>query len=209
MLHTTALPDLMWAAARAGQPALAKSAARRLAQSTRASGTPFALGIEARTRAVLAEAVGTEGTEGTGVEEAYAAAVSHLREARAGIHLARAQQLYGEWLWAQRRRREARERLRTACTLFDSIGATAFARRAGAELEATGEHIRREPAAADALTPQEAWIARLAAEGASNPEIADQLYVSRRAVEAHLTKIYAKRGVGTSTRLAHHMLLGG
>ncbi|MEU6577295.1 LuxR family transcriptional regulator [Streptomyces sp. NPDC046805] len=205
-VSTAALPDLVEAAARAAQPDLAESAALRLAESTRASGTPFALGIDARTRAVLAEAAGAEASE---VEEAYAAAVGHLRETRAVVHLARAHLLYGEWLRRQRRRREARERLRIAHKLFDSIGAKGFARRASAELEATGEHVRREPSAADTLTSQEARVARLAAEGASNPEIADQLYVSRRTVEAHLTKIYAKLGVSSRTQLARHMPLGG
>ena len=91
--------------------------------------------------------------------------------------------------------------------MFGSLGAAAFAERARAELEATGEHARRRTVeAADSLTPQEARIARLAAEGASNPDIADQLYVSRRTVESHLTKIYTKLGVSSRTQLAYLML---
>lgn len=205
-VSTTALPDLVEAAARTAQTDLAERAASRLAESTSASGTPFALGIAARTRAVLAEAAGADSSD---VEEAYADAVAHLRETRAMVHLARAHLLYGESLRRQRRRRDARERLRVAHSLFESIGARGFARRAAAELEATGEHLRRDAAARDTLTSQEARIARLAAEGASNPEIAEQLYVSRRTVEAHLTRIYAKLGVSTRTQLARHTLFNG
>ncbi|TFV33975.1 response regulator transcription factor [Streptomyces sp. T1317-0309] len=122
--------------------------------------------------------------------------------------MARTHQLYGEWLRRQRRRREAREQLRTAYEMFSSLGTRGFAERARAELEATGEHARRRTSdvAAEALTPQEARIARLAAEGVSNPGIAEQLYVSRRTVESHLTKIYAKLGVNSRTQLAYIML---
>jgi RNA polymerase sigma factor (sigma-70 family) len=131
-----------------------------------------------------------------------------LRQTRAVLHLARAQLLYGEWLRRQRRRRDARDQLRTAHEIFSAAGASAFAERARIELEATGERARRRnvDVAVDALTPQEARIARLAAEGASNPEIADQLYVSRRTVEAHLTKIYSKLGINSRTQLAYAML---
>jgi DNA-binding CsgD family transcriptional regulator len=198
-VSTSALPDLAEAAARGDEPALAERAADQLSRSTVASGTPFALGVEARTRALLAAA--------TDVDELYGAAIGHLRQTRAVVHLARTHLLYGEWLRRQRRRREARQELRVAHEMFGSLGAAAFAERARAELEATGEHARRRTVeAADSLTPQEARIARLAAEGASNPDIADQLYVSRRTVESHLTKIYTKLGVSSRTQLAYLML---
>jgi DNA-binding CsgD family transcriptional regulator len=199
-ISTSALPDLVEAAARADETVLARRAADQLSLSTQAGGTSFGLGVEARTEALLADDAHAEAL--------YASAVGHLRQTRAVLHLARAHLLYGEWLRRQRRRREAREQLRTAHEMFSSLRAAGFAARARAELEATGEHARRRSAdvAADALTPQEARIARLAAEGSSNPEIADQLYVSRRTVESHLTKIYAKLGVNSRTQLAYIML---
>ena len=198
-VSTIALPDLAEAAARGDDPALAERAADQLSHSTLASGTPFALGIEARTRALLAG--------GDDADKLYGSAIAHLRQTRAVVHLARTHLLYGEWLRRQRRRREARQELRRAHEMFGSLGAAALAERARAELEATGEHARpRTVEAVDALTPQEARIARLAAEGASNPEIADQLYVSRRTVESHLTKIYTKLGVNSRTQLAYLML---
>jgi RNA polymerase sigma factor (sigma-70 family) len=143
----------------------------------------------------------------TDADDLYGAAIGHLGQTRAVVHLARTHLLYGEWLRRQRRRREARQELRVAHEMFGSLGAAAFAERARAELEATGEHARRRTVeAADSLTPQEARIARLAAEGASNPDIADQLYVSRRTVESHLTKIYTKLGVSSRTQLAYLIL---
>ena len=194
-VSTSALPDLAEAAARGDEPALAERAADQLSRSTVASGTPFALGIEARARALLAAA--------TDADDLYGAAIAHLGQTRAVVHLARTHLLYGEWLRRQRRRREARQELRVAHEMFGSLGAAAFAERARAELEATGEHARRRTVeAADSLTPQEARIARLAAEGASNPDIADQLYVSRRTVESHLTKL----GVSSRTQLAYLIL---
>ena len=198
-VSTIALPDLAEAAARGDDSALAEQAADQLSLSTLASGTPFALGVEARTRALLAG--------GDDADKLYGSAIAHLRQTRAVVHLARTHLLYGEWLRRQRRRQEARQELRVAHEIFGSLGAAAFAERARAELEATGEHARRRTVeAADSLTPQEARIARMAAEGASNPEIADQLYVSRRTVESHLTKIYTKLGVNSRTQLAYLML---
>jgi DNA-binding CsgD family transcriptional regulator len=198
-VSTSALPDLAEAAARGDEPALAERAADQLSHSTVASGTPFALGVEAMARALLAAA--------TDADDLYGAAIAHLGQTRAVVHLARTHLLYGEWLRRQRRRREARQELRVAHEMFGSLGAAAFAERARAELEATGEHARRRTVeAADSLTPQEARIARLAAEGASNPDIADQLYVSRRTVESHLTKIYTKLGVSSRTQLAYLIL---
>ena len=198
-VSTSALPDLAEAAARGDEPALAEQAADQLSRSTLASGTPFALGVEARTRALLAG--------GDDADKLYGSAIANLRQTRAVVQLARTHLLYGEWLRRQRRRREARRELRVAHETLGSLGAAAFAERARAELEATGEHARRRTVeAADSLTPQEARIARLAAEGASNPEIADQLYVSRRTVESHLTKIYTKLGVNSRTQLAYLIL---
>ncbi|WP_217575022.1 AAA family ATPase [Streptomyces sp. GbtcB7] len=200
---TSALPDLVESAMRSDERETAAKAADLLSLTTLSSGTPYALGIEARSRALFAT--------GAEAEQLHRTAIDHLRRTRAAVHLARAHHLYGEWLRRARQRREAREQLRTAHELFVSMGAAAFAERARAELEATGAHARRRSSDVDlnTLTPQEAHIARLAAEGAPNAEIAAQLYVSRRTVESHLTKIYAKLGVHSRTQLAGIVLRGG
>lgn len=199
---TEALPDLAEAAARSGEPELAARAAHRLDSLTQASGTSYGLGMAAKTRAVLSEAADAPDTR---TDELYRTAIDRLRETRATIALARTHLLYGEWLRRQRRKQESRARLRAALRLFDSLGMAVFAARARAELEATGEHLRREHTALETLTSQEERIARLAAEGVSNPAIAEQLYVSRRTVESHLTRVYAKLGVSSRTELARVM----
>ena len=115
--------------------------------------------------------------------------------------------VYGEWLRRQRRRSEARSHLRTAYEALVSMGADAVAERARTELDATGEHVgRRDSNEAVTLTPQESRIAELVAEGTSNPEIATRMFVSRRTVESHLTKIYAKLGITSRTQLAYKIL---
>jgi DNA-binding CsgD family transcriptional regulator len=115
----------------------------------------------------------------------------------------RAQLLYGECRRRRRRRHDARDRLRSAYETFDAVGAGAFAARARTELRAAGGHARERTAdAADALTPQEALIARLAARGASNPQIAAQLFISRATVAYHLRMVFAKLGVTSRDQLA-------
>jgi DNA-binding CsgD family transcriptional regulator len=191
---TWALVELVEAASRSGQPGLASDALEQLAETTRASGTAWALGMEARSRALLGE--------GDAAEALYRTAVDQLGQTRARAELARARLLYGEWLRRERRRADAREQLRAAHTSFAEMGQEGFAERARRELAATGETVRRHTAGTrDDLTPQEAQIARLAADQCTNPEIGAQLFLSPRTVEWHLRKVFTKLGVTSRGQL--------
>jgi DNA-binding CsgD family transcriptional regulator len=195
---THVLPDLVEAAARRGETGPAEAALGRLAERAAAAGTPLALGLVARSRALLAG--------DADAERLYEEAVKYLGQCRSVPHLARAYLVYGEWLRRQRRRRDARERLRTAHDMFTSMGAGAFAERARVELLATGERARQRTAgAAEELTPQEAQIARLVSEGESNRDIAAQLFLSPSTVDYHLRKVFRKTGVTSRTQLARAM----
>ena len=190
-----ALPELIEAAARTGNAPIASDALEVLAGRTRAGGTDLGIGIEARSRALL--------TEGETAEGQYQEAIGRIGHARRRPELARAHLLYGEWLRRQRRRRDARDQLRTAFEMFDSMGMEAFAGRARAELRATGERARpRGPGAPEVLTAQEEQIANLVAEHMSNREIAARLFISASTVEYHLRKIFRKLGVSNRTQLA-------
>ena len=183
-IGSIALADTVEATSRAGDAETAQAALARLTERARASGTPWALGLLARAGALLA---GGEDAEALHLE-----ALDQLGRAGAVIDLARAHLLYGEWLRRQRRRRDARSQLRIAHERFEATGAAAFARRARAELVATGEHARaRVDETRDELTPQEQQIAQLAAEGESNAEIAAQLFSSPHTVAYHLRKVFA------------------
>ena len=189
------IAELIEAATRVGMAERAVGALDQLSEMTRASGTDWALGIEARSRALLAE-------DGD-AEALYREAIDRLSRTRLRVDLGRAHLLYGEWLRRRRRSRDAREQLRSAYETFDSIGAEAFAQRARAELRATGGQAReRAVEVADALTAQEALIARLAGHGASNPQIAAQLFISRATVAYHLRKVFVKLGVTSRDQLA-------
>jgi DNA-binding CsgD family transcriptional regulator len=193
-----ALPDLVEAAARCGETGLAEVALGRLAERAAAAGTPLALGLLARSRALLAGDADAEGL--------YEEAVKHLEQCRSAPELARAHLVYGEWLRRQRRRRDARRQLRTAHEMFTAMGAAAFAERARIELLATGERARRRiPQTESELTPQEAQIARLVSQGESNRDIAAQLFLSPSTVDYHLRKVFRKVGVASRTQLAHTM----
>jgi DNA-binding CsgD family transcriptional regulator len=193
-LYALGLIELVEAAARTGQPHRAVPALNRLAERTRASGTDWALGIEARSRALLAG--------GQEAQAYYVEAVERLSRGRVGLHLARAQLVYGEWLRREKRRAQAREQLRAAHELFAGFGAEGFAERARRELSATGDRPRRRATdALTVLTPQEAQIARLAGEGLTNPEIAAQLFISPRTVEYHLHKVFGKVGISSRKQL--------
>jgi DNA-binding CsgD family transcriptional regulator/tetratricopeptide (TPR) repeat protein len=189
-----ALPELVEAAVRGGDAELARDALERLAETTQPAGTDFALGIEARSRALL--------SDGTAASDLYREAIERLSRTRLRPELARAHLLCGEWLRREGRRGGAREQLRAAHHLFDAIGMEAFAERARRELLATGEKARRRsPGTSGELTPQEEQIARLAREGLSNPEIGAQLFVSARTVEWHLRNVFTKLGVTSRRQL--------
>jgi DNA-binding CsgD family transcriptional regulator len=188
------LSELIEAAARTGRPDLATPAMDRLAAKASAAGTPWALGIEARSRALL--------SHGAVAERLHREAIDQLGRTRLRTERARAHLLYGEWLRREGRRVDAREQLRAAHDLFVGIGMEAFAERARGELMATGEKVRRRsPETRDELTPQEAQIADLARDGRSNPEIAAQLFISARTVEWHLSKIFTKLGIRSRRQL--------
>ena len=189
------LVELVEAAARSGKPERAAAALGRLAEHTSASGTDWALGVEARARALVSRPAEAE--------HYYREAIERLGRTPLKLELARAQLLYGEWLRRQRRRRDARDQLRAACEFFDCAGAMAFAGRARSELRATGEHARKRTfTTSDALTTQEALVARLAGEGASNRQIAEQLYISPATVAYHLRKVFTKLGLSSRRELA-------
>jgi DNA-binding CsgD family transcriptional regulator len=190
-----ALVELIEAAMRSGTPERAAEALERLAGVARACDTDWTLGIEARSRALA--------SDDETAEDWYRQAIDHLGRTRLCVELGRARLVYGEWLRRQRRRRDARDQLARAHAAFDSIGAAAFAERARIELRASGGQARERAAGGpDPLTAQEALIARLAAGGASNPEIAAQLFISPATVAYHLRKVYAKLDIGSRGKLA-------
>ena len=193
--------ELIEAAARSGNAERAAAALQWLSETTHASGTELALGIEARSRALL--------SEGALAEELYREAIDRLGRTRVRVELARAYLLYGEWLRRERRRTEAREQLRTAHHMLDTMGIQAFAERARRELLATGETVRKRTAETrDELTAQEALIARLARDGLSNPEIGTRLFISPRTVKYHLRKVFTKLDIGSRNEL-DRVLPGG
>ncbi len=196
------LVELVEAAARCGETARAADAVERLARTTRPSGTSWALGIEARSRALV--------SEGEPAELLYQEAIDRLAQCRGAVALARAHLVYGEWLRREDRRADARAQLRTAYELFARIGAAAFAERARGELLAAGEAIR-VPAAdvRDELTAQERQIARRARDGQSNVEIGAELFLSPRTVEWHLGKVFTKLGISSRRQLGEALPLAG
>ncbi len=189
-----AMPELIEAAVRVGAFELAAETDRRLTYRSRASGTDWALGIAARSHALLVD-------DGR-ADDLYAEAIERLARTRVAVDLARAHLLYGEWLRRQRRRLDARNELRIAHEMFTGFGMEAFAERARVELQASGEARKRTVDTLDQLTPQESQVARLAAQGRTNREIAAQLFISPSTVEYHLHKAFRKLGVKSRTQLA-------
>jgi DNA-binding CsgD family transcriptional regulator len=193
-LFAWTLVELIEAGARSDATDVASAALDRLSERTQASGTDWALGIEAGSRALLSD-------DGD-AEAHYREAVERLGRSRGVIHLARAQLLYGEWLRRENRRVDAREQLRAAYDRFDQIGAEGFAERARRELLATGETApRRTVETRDVLTPQEAQIARMASDRQTNPEIGAKLFISPRTVEYHLRKVFTKLDISSRKEL--------
>jgi DNA-binding CsgD family transcriptional regulator len=173
----------------------AAEAASRLADIARVTRTNWAQGIEARSRALI--------SHGEVAESLYREAIDRLGLTRVRPELARAQLLYGEWLRRERRRLDAREQLRAALEMFTAMGVEAFAARAERELLATGERVRsRSIETTDALTAQEAQIARLARDGLSNTEIGARLFISQHTVAYHLRKVFSKLDITSRNQLA-------
>jgi DNA-binding CsgD family transcriptional regulator len=192
------VPELAEAASRTGDRALLESALEWLSERTAVISSGWATGMEARVRALL--------SEGEVAESLYRKSIAHLSGPRVRLELARTHLLYGEWLRRERRRLDARKHLRTALEAFTSMGTEAFAGRAERELLATGEHARKRTVdTLDQLTPQEEQVARLAAKGATNREIAAQLFISPSTVEYHLRKAFRKLDVKSRTQLAHRI----
>jgi DNA-binding CsgD family transcriptional regulator len=189
-----ALYELVEAAARSDQHERAAVAADQLSQLAAASGSNWARGAAARSRALV--------SGGRTAEEAYREAIELLGRTRMATHLARARLVYGEWLRREKRRSDARDQLRSAFDAFASMGAGAFAERARRELLATGEKVRkRSDDTRTDLTPQEEEIAQLARDGRTNQEIAAQLFIGRRTVEWHLHKVFAKLDISSRLEL--------
>ena len=187
------IPELAEAAARTGDVALVTAALEWLSERTRVMPTQWALGIEARIRALLSDSE---------AEPYYRESIERLGRTRVRVELARGHLLYGEWLRRERRRGEAREQLRTAYEMLDAMGIGAFAERARRELLATGETARKRTVeTAVELTAQEAQVARLAREGLSNPQIGARLFISTRTVQYHLGKVFAKLGIASRSQL--------
>ncbi|WP_203416567.1 helix-turn-helix transcriptional regulator [Jiangella ureilytica] len=188
------LAELVEAATRCDDLATATAAAGRLAEVAAAIGTDWALGVAARSEALL--------DDGGPAEDLFREAIDRLGRAGVGVELARTHLLYGEWLRRSGRRADARTLLRDAHDALAAMGAEAFAERARRELAATGETVRRRRAdTRQELTAQELHIARLAAEGRTNPEIGAELYLSRHTVEWHLRKVFAKLDVTSRRQL--------
>ena len=200
--YMSVLPELVEAAARAGDTEVAHDALKRLAETTEPAGTDFALGLEARSRALL--------SDGETAERLYREAIDRLGRKPRRPELARTRLLYGEWLRREGRRVDARAQLRVAHDQFTSIGMEAFAERARKELLATGEKVRKRTVETrDDLTAQERQIAELARDGLSNPEIGARLFLSPRTVEWHLRKVFGKLGIRSRYELAGALTSSG
>jgi DNA-binding CsgD family transcriptional regulator len=185
--------ELVEAAVRGAVPERAAGAVEQISGIARACGTDWALGAEARSRALV--------SDGAAAENLYREAIDRFGRTGLRVDLARTRLLYGEWLHGQRRIRDARDQLRHAYKLFSGFGMEAFAERARTELRATGAQALRRTGTPEVMTSQEALIARLASAGASNSQIAAQLFISPATVAYHLSKVFAKLGISSRSQL--------
>jgi DNA-binding CsgD family transcriptional regulator len=189
-----ALAELVEASVRSGRRGCAVAALRRLEARAEASGSAWVMGVAAYSRALVSD-------DGH-AEAGYLEAIERLSGTRARMALGRGRLLYGEWLRRRGRRVDARGQLALAHRAFSEAGMGGFAERARCELLATGETVRkRTDDTRLVLTPQEAHIARLAADGYTNPEIGERLFISPRTVEWHLRKVFTKVGVSSRREL--------
>jgi DNA-binding CsgD family transcriptional regulator len=196
-----ALAELIEAAACSGAPEVAGEALEQLSEAARASGTDWALGVEAYSRALL--------SDGTAAEDLYREAIDRLGQTRVRVTLARTHLLYGEWLQRKNRRVDARVQLTRAHELLSQFGAGGFAERARRALRGAGATVReRTVASRTALTPQEAQIARLAGDGLTNSEIGARLFLSPHTVDWHLRKVYSKLGIASRKEIASLLAVG-
>lgn len=192
------LVELVEAAARSGDTASASTAVESLSEILRATGTDWALGVEARSRALV--------SQGSDAEDHYQQAIELLSRTRAQTCLGRAHLVYGEWLRRENRRIDAREQLGIAYDTLSDLGVEGFAQRARRELRATGAVVHpRTIRAATALTAQEEQIARLAGEGLTNPEIGARLFLSPHTVDWHLRKVFSKLGISSRREIPRQM----
>jgi DNA-binding CsgD family transcriptional regulator len=195
LVSLLATPDLVEATVRAGRRELAAECLDRFERWTVAVGSRSNRASVHRLHGLLAD--------GAAADRHFEEALACYRHVRRPFELARTRLLYGEHLRRTRRRLDARAQLRAAQRAFEALGAAGWAERAGVELRASGETLRRPAASAPAaLTPQELQIARFVIEGASNRDVAAQLFVSRRTVEHHLSKVFAKLGISSRVELA-------
>jgi DNA-binding CsgD family transcriptional regulator len=186
--------ELLEAAIRSDKPQAANRALERIVAATAVAPTDWALGILARSRALLSGAAAAD--------KLYREAIDRLSRTRLHPELARAHLLYGEWLRRARRRVDAREQLRAAYDQFSSIGMEAFAERTRRELAATGEHVhKRTVEMRDDLTAQEQEVARLARDGLSNQEIGARLFLSQHTIAYHMRKVFSKLEITSRNQL--------
>jgi DNA-binding NarL/FixJ family response regulator len=192
--YPRALLELVEAGARSNAREIASEGLGRLETWARTSGTDWALGLRARSAALL--------SEGDQAEDLYQEAIDLLGRGGISPHVARAQLVYGEWLRRENRRVDARVQLRAAYDVLSRMSLDGFAERTVRELLATGETARKRTDEARAfLTPQEAQVARLAQDGFSNPEIGSQLFISPRTVQYHLRKVFLKLEISSRYQL--------
>jgi DNA-binding CsgD family transcriptional regulator len=193
-------PDLIEVCVRLGRPERARAVLSELEGWAATVDSDWAAAARARCRALVAT--------GERAAELFEEALDHHGRSRQLVDTARTRLLYGEFLRRERHRIQARIHLRVALDAFERLGARPWAERAATELRATGETAHRSPELRDELTPQERQIARFVAGGATNKEVAAQLFLSPRTVDYHLRKVFAKLGISARNEL-RNVDLGG